>query len=53
MTSTYVVITLSSASSDGTFYNFSVALKTLNVKMNCARNYKNVLNSVKVMLKIL
>jgi len=32
------------------FNNFSV---TLNVKMNCARNYENLLNFVKVMPKIL
>jgi len=31
-------------------YFFSV---TLNVKMNCARNYENVLNFVKVMPKLL
>jgi len=29
--------------SDGTFYNFSV---TLNVKMNCARNYEHLFNFV-------
>jgi len=34
--------------SDGTFYNFSV---TLNVKIKCARDYKNLLNFVKVMPK--
>jgi len=38
------------ASSDGTFYNFSV---TLNVEVNYARNYENLLNFVKVMPKIL
>jgi len=32
-----------------TFYNFSV---TLNVKMNCTRNYENWFNLVKVMFKI-
>jgi len=50
MTSTYVIITLCCASNDGTLYNFSV---TLNVKINCARKYENLLNFVKVMLKIL
>jgi len=50
MTSTYVIITLCCARSDGTFYNFSV---TLNVKLNYAKNYENWLNFVKVMLKIL
>jgi len=50
MTSTYVIITVCcAASSDGTFYNFSV---TFNVKKNCDRNYANLLNFVKVMLKI-
>jgi len=43
-------ITLCCASSDGIFYNFSV---TLNFKMNCARNYENLLKFVKVMLIIL
>jgi len=38
------------ASSDGAFYNFLV---TLNVEMNNARNYKNLLNFVKIMPKIL
>jgi len=38
------------ASNDGTLYFFSV---TLNVKMNCARNYENMLNFVKVMPKVL
>jgi len=50
MMSTYVIITLCSASSDGTFCNFLVIL---NVKINCVRNYENLLNFVIVMLKIL
>jgi len=50
MLSTFVIITLCCASSDGTFCNFSV---TLNFKINCARNYENLLNFVKVILKIL
>jgi len=49
MTSTYVIITLCCASSDGIFYNFLV---TSNVKMNCARSYESLLNFVKVMLNI-
>jgi len=47
---THVIITYSCASSDGTIYIFSV---TLNVKMNYARNYKNLLIFAKVMPKIL
>jgi len=50
MTSTYVIITVCCASNDDTFYNFSV---TLNIKMNYATNYENLLNFVKVTLKIL
>jgi len=50
MTSNYIIITLCCASSDGAFHNFSVAL---NVKVNCARNYKNLLNFVIVEPKIL
>jgi len=47
ITSTSVIITLYCASSDGTFCNFSL---TLNVKVNYARNYREI---VRVMPKIL
>jgi len=46
---TYVIIAQCCASNDGTFK----IIFTLNVRMNCARNYKNLLNFVIDMLKIL
>jgi len=49
MMSTFI-ITLCCASSDGTFCCFSV---TLNIKMNCTRNYEDFLNLVRVMPKVL
>jgi len=46
----YIIITRCCASNDSTLNIFSV---TLNVEMNYDRNYENLLNSVKVMPKIL